>query len=616
MPDYNVPVLIVGGGGSGLTASILLDELNVETLLVNARPTTSDLPKAHVINQRAMEILGDMGVAEEIYARGTPPQNMRATAWYAEFAKGPAEGGPRVAKLDAWGSGYTDPAWVAASPCASTNLPQSRLEPILRAEAERRSADRVRFHHEVVDIAQDQDGVTTIIRSIDDNREYSVRSQYVLGCDGGRTIGPKLGIDMQGLKDVAQEVSVHMSSDLSQWAKDDDVLIRWIWLAKFGAMCVLVPMGPDQWGSASEEWVFHLNYPSDDVRALDDTAIIQDMRDALGIGDHPCEIHKITRWSLEGVVASSLQVNRVFLLGDAAHRHPPTGGLGLNGAIQDAHNICWKLAAVLHGHAEQSLLNTYESERKPVVQKNVDRSVENALNHLAIGEFLGIQPEHDEAHNTQSMQRLWSNKKEDEAFRREAFRRFASQSMEFNEHNIEYGYTYVSPGAAIITEFETQLEPVDSIRIYCASTAPGHPLPHAFLESYDGTRLSTLDLVAPDLFLLIAGEAGDAWCKAARAVADNRGLPLTAVTIGHLEGDYLDPHCSWLNQREIASDGAILIRPDRFVAWRSIHSVQDPSTVLDRVLIRLLGAKTSLTPRAGGSHSGYHRTTPSVSQGN
>ncbi len=588
MDAIEVPVLIVGGGGAGLTASMLLSQLGVESLLVNARPSTSDLPKAHVLNQRAMEILGDVGVAEDIYARGTPLENMQATAWYAGFA-GAEEGcGRKIAQLEAWGAGFTNPDWIAASPRPSTNLPQIRLEPILRERAEKLAPGRVRFSHEVVGLRQNGHGVTTTVRDLDAGREYEVRSRFVLACDGGRTIGPALGVEMEGARDVAQEISIHMTADLSRWARDPEVLIRWIWVADPGSLCVLVPMGPERWGPDSEEWVFHLNYPSNDPRALDDGVIEADMRQALGIGDHPVRIHKITRWSLEGVVASRLQVGRVFLLGDAAHRHPPTGGLGLNSAIQDAHNICWKLAAVLGGHASESLLETYEPERKPVVQQNVDCSVESALNQMSVGQTLGVRPDASGEQNWSCLQRLWSDDPSDRAFRRAARRALATQSMEFNEHNVEYGYTYAAADAAIVPEQDTRPPSPDPRRIYRPSTLPGHALPHAWVEGEDGRRRSTLDLVRPGRFLLITGERAGDWADAGRVVARDLAVALDVVSIGHTDGDYFDPRSSWVKQREIAPEGAVLVRPDRFVAWRSLGACDSPEGELRRALSHVL----------------------------
>jgi len=585
----NVPVLIVGGGGAGLTASILLSGLGIETLLVSALPTTSLLPKAHVLNQHAMEILGDAGVAEEIYARGTPPANMRRTAFYAGFAGDRPHHGRRIAAMEAWGGGGADTDWADASPCLSTNLPQVRLEPILRARAEALAPGRVRFHHELVSLEQSADGVVAIIADRDAGTEYEVRAAYMLACDGGRTVGRMLGVELEGARDLMREVSIHMTADLSQWAKDPDVLIRWIWIPETGAMAVLVPMGPEHWGPESEEWVFHMNYLTDDPRSLDDAQMETDMRRALGIGDHPVRIHKISRWSLEGVVAPRFQVGRVFLVGDAAHRHPPTGGLGLNSAIQDAHNVCWKIAAVLKGDASDALLASYEPERRRADSRNVERSLENAFHHMAIGERLGLRSSASADANWSAIERLWSGKPEDDTYRREVRRSIAAQSMEFREHNVEYGYCYDSP--AIVPDGTVEPASVDPIRVYRPGTRPGMPLPHAWVEDSDGTRRSLLDAVKPGRFLLIAGENGSRWCEAARDLARRSGLPLDTVTVGHVDGDLLDSQCHWMQKREFDAEGAILVRPDRFVAWRSLTARDDAATQLAGAFERILGRR-------------------------
>ena len=120
----------------------------------------------------------------------------------------------------------------------------------------------------------------------------------------------------------------------------------------------MVPMGPERWGPESEEWVIHISYPLEDERAQSDEQVEADARRALGIDDHPMVIHKITRWSVDAVMASAFAAGRVYLVGDAAHRHPPTGGLGSTSAIHDVANLCWKIAAVLAGHAAPELLDS------------------------------------------------------------------------------------------------------------------------------------------------------------------------------------------------------------------------------------------------------------------
>lgn len=586
MTQTNIPVLIVGGGGAGLTASALLSRLGIESLLVSALPTTSTLPKAHVLNQRAMEILTDVGIANEVYARGTPPEQMSATAWYAGFGGSRPDVGRQFAKMECWGAAGRDPFWAMASPCPSTNLPQIRLEPIMKQQAEKLAPGRVRFGHELVDIAQDADGVTATVKNLSDGVQYTVRAQYIIACDGGRTVGPKFGITLEGQRNLAREVSIHLTADLSRWARDADVLLRWIWHPETAAMGVLVPMGPNHWGPQSEEWVYHLNYPFDDPRALDDARVEADMRTALGIGDHPIKIHRFSRWALEGVVADRFRVGRVFVAGDAAHRHPPTGGLGLNSAIQDVHNLTWKIAAVLKGQANDGLLDSYEPERRPVTANNVKRSVENALNTLGFGYQLGLNAEAGVEANWKQLQRLWSGRPEDADHRRAALKLIATQSMEFNEHNVEYGYSYTS--SAVVNDDAAAPAQVDPIRIYTPSTRPGAPLPHADIDDADGVSKPLMSLVKPGHFLLIAGEDGRAWCDAAKGVAKDLGIPLGAVTIGHIEGDYRDPRSAWIRQREISAQGAVLIRPDRVVAWRSKGAAKSPTAELAGALSKIL----------------------------
>jgi 2,4-dichlorophenol 6-monooxygenase len=582
MRQEQVPILVVGGGGAGLTASILLSRYGVRHLLVSATPATSIMPKAHVLNQRAMEVFTDGGVADEIYALGTPPQNMSHTAWYLDIA-GDGDAGRTIHKMECWDGGYTDPAWVAASPCRQTNLPQIRLEPILHRQAQQLNPGSVRFNHELVSLEQDDAGVTALIRDKGTDETYAVRADYLLGCDGGRTVGRAVGVKLDGRRDVMRSVSIHMTADLSRWQRDEDVLIRWIVHTQYaGAFSVLVPMGPTRWGPHSEEWVFHMNYPPEFEPHFDtDEKVMALMRERAGLPELNPTVHVVTRWRMEGLVASQTRVGRVFLVGDAAHRHPPTGGLGLNSAVHDAYNLCWKLALVLQGKAGDGLLDSYHAERFPAFARNTQRSVENALNHLTLIESLGITPGKSAEECRRNARQLWESGPDGDARRRQAAHAIASQSMEFKEHNVEYGFRYQSD--AIVGDGSPEPHNVDDIRVYQPDTRPGSPLPHAWVER-DGVHKPLRDVAPLQSFLLIAGEQGDAWCEAAREAARIRGIELLAIRLGHTEGDWLDPRLAFLRVRAFGPEGAILVRPDRVVAWRAMGSDAEPLRVLGSVL--------------------------------
>lgn len=588
MSDIEVPVLIVGGGGAGLTASMTLSTLGVESLLLSGLPTTSTLPKAHVLNQRAMEILTEVGVAPEIYKRSTPAENMRATGWYAGLAGKHEDYGKRLGVVEVWGGGYTDPAYMAASPCRTCNLPQIRLEPVLRDHAEKLNPGNVRFNHEVLTVVQDDDGVTTTVRDKDADTEYTVRSKYLIAADGGRTVGKQVGVVVDGPRNIKKLVSVHMTTDLSQWATDDDVLIRWLVNPDFGGSWsgVLVPMGPDNWGSKSEEWVFHMEYDNDDPDAMREEKVIERMYNTLGLPtDHAVEVHKISPWVMEGVIADKFRVGRVFLAGDAAHRHPPTGGLGLTSAMADVYNLCWKLAAVLAGRAGDGLLDTYEAERKPVDQNNINNAIANAMNHFTIDQALNLAADKTPEENWAELAPLWHDAPNSAEKRHAVNRAVASQTIEFHHHNTEFGYHYES--TAVVPDGTPAPVQLDEVRIYEPSTRPGAPLPHAFVER-EGERFPLVSLVHGGKFLVLAGPTGRAWVDAANKLAAENGLPLEAATVGIDGADLVDVRFSFRTHSGISDDGVLLVRPDRYIAFRSAGAAEDPEAALRTALNQVL----------------------------
>jgi 2,4-dichlorophenol 6-monooxygenase len=199
------------------------------------------------------------------------------------------------------------------------------------------------------------------------------------------------------------------------------------------------------------------------------------------------------------------------------------------------------------------------------------------------------------------LSRIWSGRPEDAEQRTSVLRGMRAQSMEFSELNVEYGYSYSYESAAVVPDGTEAGTPVDDVRVDAPSTRPGAPFPHAWIEDEDGERRPIKDLVTPGRFLLIAGEDGGAWCEAANELSSEADLPLDAVRIGHIDGDLYDPRCAWVRHREIESDGAILVRPDRFIAWRAPTAADDPVGELAGALGQILARPLTIRPVPAGS---------------
>jgi 2,4-dichlorophenol 6-monooxygenase len=286
------------------------------------------------------------------------------------------------------------------------------------------------------------------------------------------------------------------------------------------------------------------------------------------------------------VVADKYHVGRVFAVGDSAHRHPPTGGLGLNSALHDVQNLCWKVAYVLRGQASPELLSTYGPERRPVDARNVERSLENSMQYIFTVTDLGLgDPETPAEENWDRMATYGSNAPEHADARRKAVLALQAHTMEFHEHDVEYGYEYES--SAVIPDGSAS-QSAQNFKIFTPEARPGHPLPHAWIDDTASVRRSTLDLVDGEAFTVIAGEDGAAWLEAAK-VLSSEGFPLNAVSIGHLRGDYFDARLRWEMVRGHGPTGAILVRPDRCVAFRAHGAVEDATQVLRQALAQILG---------------------------
>ena len=407
---------------------------------------------------------------------------------------------------------------------------------------------------------------------------------YVVAADGGKTVGAALGVQMRGPTGLLDMVSTHFSADLSAWAYES-CLITWF-LNPDGAGSwgsgAMVPMGPT-WGVKSEEWVLHFTFGPDDPARFDEQAIVPRMRELLKLPDLDITVHKVSHWILEGVLADRYQVGRVFLAGDAAHRHPPTTGLGLNTAIQDAHNLAWKLAAVLGGQAAPSLLDTYQPERQAIGMRNVDWAMFTFLNHMVIDAGIGLLPQAAPEANRAAFEAFFADNPMGATRRARAAEVIRTQRAEFQAHDLEIGFRYES--GALVAD-TTQAPAVDPLGTeYIPTTRPGHRLPHAWLE-HEGERVSTHDLIGQAGFVLITGPDGSAWAQAAARAEEKLAVPVRVVRIGV---EHLDVDGQWARVREVSDAGAVLVRPDNHVAFRAAGGVDNPTEALTSALTTVMG---------------------------
>lgn len=582
----SVDVAIVGGGPAGLTAAIALAQLGVDVAVFERRNTTSALPRAHLLNQRTMEVFDAIGVADDVYAMSPPEDRWHRVAWYTSLAGDRPGQGREIGHIHAWGGGPDAARYAAVSPNRYANVPQMRLDPLLRTHADRHCPGRIHYGHEVTDIRNTDGGVELGVRDNDTGTIRTIDARYCIGADGGRTVSSLLGVAMEGPTQLLDMVSMHVSADLSPWIHDDEVLLYYFvdpaGRAGFrGSMCA---MGPDTWGSQSREWAFHQAFAWGTKTGMDEESLKDRFRDILGLPELEFEVHAVSHWEFEGVTAERYRVGNVFLVGNAAHRHPPTGGLGLNTAVQDVDNLCWKLAQVLRRTAAPGLLDTYESERRPIGLFNVRHSLENAGAHAKIAAALGLGSDTTSAEDGWSAVQSWLMPGPAGAHRRAAVAAaVAANGDDYSQLNVEVGFVYEQ--GAVIPDPTEPPSTHGSLRDYTPSTRPGHHLPHAWVRRGE-ELVSTLDAVSRIDFTLLVDPVHQArWGDAVTSI----GIPVDVVAIGSSESP------DWVALRQVGPDGAILVRPDRHVAWRTADMPIDTAGELSAALRALLS-------RSGSTH--------------
>lgn len=537
MQEETTPILVVGGGPVGLSTALFLGRLGVPSILVERRPTTSPLPRATGVHARSMELFRMAGIEQEVRSAG-----LRLVSPTGRTAAPNKDGRPEIPRIilrtrnlaDLDNAVITESGEEFAadlSPCDPVWCGQDLLEPVIRAGAEKLGAN-VRFGLELVSFEQDDTGVTAVLADRD-GVQRRIRAGWMVAADGvNSALREQLGIARTGHGLLEHMVSILFHADLEELTGGRRFILALV-VGRLSGVAVCL--------DGKRRWMFWTGLESAATpEEFTPERSLEIVRQAIGSDSVPVELEGVFGWESAHRIAERFRSGRVFLAGDAAHTHPPHGGFGANSGMQDAHNLAWKLAAVHHGWAAEALLDTYEAERLPI-----GRAVA------------------------------------DQALLRERFRATAHEQGGFRDFpNVIVGYRYTS--AAVVDDGgpDSGVIPAE----LDLTGRPGTRVPHAWLNR-SGERLSTQDLCS-DTLVLLAGSEGNAWITAATEAAGHR--PIRAYRIGP-GGDLADPDGGWETSCRIGPTGAVLLRPDGFVAWRSTGAGTDPVGTLKAVLDRVLG---------------------------
>jgi putative polyketide hydroxylase len=521
----DVPVLIVGGSLTGLSTALLLGRQGIRSIVVERHAATTVQYKFRGISPRSMEIYRGAGVEDDIRAHRTGDQKSGGIARVKNLADPDVQWMP---------SPWTATDDLTAAPSATCD--QDRLEPILRAHAERLGAD-VRFNTELTTFEQDEQGVTARLKDRATGAGHTVRAAYLVAADG--TDSPTreaLGILRRGPSELQHWMNIIFDTDLAPELQGRPL-----------TACFVTDLNGTLVPRDEGRWLLAVQYvPARGERPEDYTPerCRELVRRGAGQPDVKVDLVDARSWEVAGQIADRFRERRVFLVGDAAHVMPPTGGFGGNTGIHDTHNLAWKLASVVSGAADARLLDTYDAERRPVAA----RTLAQALARLA-------------------------------AWFKDLDMRLPPAEPIVPDEFVIFGYRYAS--SAILAEedasgdlFEDPHQP---------SGSPGTRAPHVEVER-SGKRLPIHDLFGGD-FVLLAGPGGAAWQAACAAMPGEWRIRCHRIT-----DDVLDLENRWTSAYGVSGKGAVLVRPDGFIAWRSKSASDDPAAALRRAMSQILGS--------------------------
>ncbi|MFD5467766.1 FAD-dependent oxidoreductase [Kitasatospora sp. NPDC127059] len=576
---YDTDVLVVGSGPAGSSSALMLSTYGIDNLVITKYRWLADSPRAHYQNQRTMEVFRDLDVADEVIAKAAPKEVMGNVVFCTGLT------GEELGRLP-YGANrpQRQSDYAMTSPAEQCDLPQNLLEPILLANAAERGS-HVRFDTEFLSLEQDEHGVTALVLDRLKNERYTIRAKYLIGADGSNSrVAEQIGLPMEGHMGLAGSISIILRADLSHLVAHRPGYLWWIMQpgANVGGIGMGLLRMVRPWNEWQIVWGYDMSAGEPDVSEIDAVGIA---RQLIGDPDVDITIRSVSTWTVNQMYATKFSQGRVFCMGDAVHRHPPSNGFGSNTSIQDAYNLTWKMAMVLKGQATDRLLSTYDQERPPVGKQIVERANKSIEDFGGVFAALGLDANLDADRMRANMSVLKENSAEGAEKRKMLREAIEHKSYEFATQGAEFNHRYESD--AVLPDGTPQ--PAwqrDPELYYQASSRPGARLPHAWLDRH-GAQVSSLDVVGKGRFSLLTGLNGHSWLDAARQVSEELDIEIAAHVVG--PGHTLqDLYGDWANVTEIPEDGCLLVRPDAFVAWRKTDSTEAVNS-LRTALCEILG---------------------------
>ncbi|MER6081333.1 FAD-dependent monooxygenase [Streptomyces sp. NPDC001833] len=547
------PVVIVGCGPVGLGAALELARFGVPSVVLERRMSPSRHPKTRNFNTRTMEIARGWGPA--VYGRlraiDTPD------GWKSPIRFFDTVVGKEFGHIDS--KGFEGPG-PEVSPSLPVMSSQDLLTEILRDAAAATGLVEFRFGHRVTELASGSDELDTkaVVQVADEatGESYTLSGAALVAADGVDSfIRGALGVRLEGEQAIHHFVNCYFHSPIEPHVGERTGVL--LYVANPDAIGVLQPL------DANGRWLCQISVPPEqwNRKTWTDARVQNWVRAAVGVSDLEVDVRSVGTWRMNVTVAERLAFGRVVLCGDAAHQFPPTGGLGVNTGLQGMHNAMWKLALCVRGLADWSLLDTYDIERRPPARRTADQSYENFRNVARMGAAAyGFGEDLDP-----------------DAILRET-RRYG------NHLGVEFGTAYDS--AAIVPDGTRPPTVDDDYSDYAPGATPGCRAPHVPLGP-DGL-LSTLDLFGPG-FTVLTGPDSGAWRDASAKVGRELWVPVSSYTIG--APGLTDPSGLFLERYGITPEGAVLVRPDGYVGWRSASGTANGAKELTEAIERILGLR-------------------------